>query len=120
MTEINKLLQQNLLSVFSERNARKRMNALSTLWQRDGILLAGDGSYSGFEEIGKAAGLLLSRYPEYTFTAVGITNEIPGAGRLCWAFGTPGMPPAATGEDVVVVSSGRITALYQFLTGPAL
>jgi hypothetical protein len=120
MTEINRLLQQNLLSIFNERNAKKRRTALSTLWRHNGIFLAGDGSYTGLEEIGEAVGSLLSRYPEYAFTAVGVTDEIPGAGRLSWAFGSPGMSPAATGEDVVVVCGGRITALYQFLNGPAL
>jgi hypothetical protein len=120
MTEIAVLLRQNLSSVQNERNEVKRSKALLELWSENGIMSAGDRVHVGHDAINRAAGLLLRQYPEFDFTIFGRIDEIPGAGRLRWLFGAQGESPAATGEDVVIVCNGRITALYKFLDGAAL
>ena len=78
-----------------------------------------DGTHIGQGTIESAVSNLLRRYPEFDFTAVRITDEVTGAGRLRWAFGAQGEPPAATGEDGALVAEGRIVALYRFPDGPA-
>jgi hypothetical protein len=85
-----------------------------------GVLMADDGTYVGHSEVEISAGALLRRYPEFDFTPLGITDEVSAAGRQRWAFGAPGESPAITGEDVILVSEGRIVALYRFLDGPAM
>jgi hypothetical protein len=120
MTSTEILLQRNLLSIFSQRSRQKRLKALSELWERDGILSAEDGTSVGYEAIDKAAGALLRKYPEFDFSALGGTDEIPGAARLRWRFGAKGEPPAVTGEHVALITGGRIVALYKFLDGVAL
>ena len=49
-----------------------------------------------------------------------LANFCAVAGRQRWTFGAPGERPAITGEDVVLVSEGRIVALYRLIDGPAM
>ncbi len=120
MTEITDLLERNLSSVFNERNRLKRLSALQDVWAPNGVLAWEDGTHVGQSNIELAVSSLLRRYPEFDFTAIGITDEVAGAGRLRWAFGSSKERPAVTGEDVAFVANGHIVALYRFLDGPAL
>ena len=120
MTEITDLLERNLLSVFNERDRSKRLSALQDVWAPHGVLVWEDGTHVGQSNIELAISGLLRQYPEFDFTAIGTTDEVAGAGRLRWAFGSSKERPAITGEDVAFVANGHIVALYRFLDGPAL
>ena len=115
MTILAGLLEVNLLSIFNERDGRKRKAALKQHWAADGVLWTAEGTYAGLRAIEQAAAGLLRRYPEYDFTPFGEVDEIPEAARLRWSFGAIGSPPAITGMDVVMASNGRIVAMYRFL-----
>ncbi len=120
MTEITNLLARNLTDISNERNHLERLAAVQELWAQHGVMMVDDGTYVGHSAIEIAAGALLSCYPECDFTPLGITDEVAAAGRQRWVFGAAGESPAITGEDVVLVSEGRIVALYRFLDGPAM
>ena len=120
MTEITNLLARNLTDISNERNQVERLSAVQELWAKHGAMMVDDGTYLGHSEIEVAAGALLKRYPEFDFTPLGSTDEVSAAGRQRWTFGARGESPAITGEDVVLVSEGRIVALYRFLDGPAM
>ena len=120
MTEITDLLKRNLSSVFNERNRLRRLSALADVWAPHGVLAWEEGTHVGQSNIDLAVTSLLRRYPEFDFTPIGITDEVAGAGRLRWTFGSSGERPAATGEDVAFIVNGHIIALYRFLDGPAL
>ena len=120
MTDITNLLSRNLIDISNERNQVERMAAVQELWAQHGVLMVDDGTYIGHSEVEVAAGNLLRRYPEFDFTLHGVTDEVASAGRQRWAFGATGESPAITGEDVALVSEGRIVALYRFLDGPAM
>ena len=120
MMKLSDLLEQNLLSVFNQRDARKRKDALKQLWAADGVLWSAEGTYIGLRAIEQAAGALLRKYPEYSFTPIGESDEIPEAARIRWAFGAVGSSPAITGMDVVMASNGRIVSMFRFLDGAEL
>ncbi len=108
------------MSMFNQRDGRKRRAALEQLWAADGVLWSAEGTYLGHREIEGAAADLLLRYPEFDFKLVGEMDEIPEAVRMRWSFGAFNYAPALTGMDVVVASNNRIVAMYRFLDGAGL
>jgi len=120
MTLLSNLAKQNLSSIFNQRDRKKRRAALRELWAADGVLWTADGTYVGYSAVERAAASVLRRYPEFDFSPSGEIDEIPDAARMHWALGTAGTPPAVTGLDVIVVSDGRIVAMYRFLNGAEL
>ncbi len=120
MTTINLLLQRNLLLLFNERAASKRLHVLRELWSPQGVMMDSEGTYTGHADISKAVGNLLRRYPECDFSIRGECDEIPSAGRLTWSFGATGESPISTGLDVVMVDRNLIVGLCKFLDGAAL
>ena len=114
-TSIEYLLKQNLHTVFGERNRDKRRATIATIWKEDGVFIDPDGPHVGHKAIDEAVELLLHRFPNFVFSEVGAIDAFHGIGRLAWGFGPPGMPPKVTGLDVVVVTDGRLSALYTFL-----
>ena len=120
MTDTKLLLQRNLLHLFNERIAPKRLALLEELWAPEGILTDSEGTYTGHKSISTAVGNLLRRYPECDFSTSSEGDELPCAGRLLWSFGALGQTPIATGLDVVTVNHGLIITLLKFLDGAAL
>jgi hypothetical protein len=108
-------MKDNLLSVFGERDGEKRRQVIAKIWATDGIFIDPDGPHVGHAALDEAIDQLLQKTPGFVFTELGAVDEIPGAGRLAWGFGPPGLPPAVTGLDVVVLADGRIRALYTFI-----
>ena len=119
MTDIKLLLQQNLY-LFNERDVSRRRSLLQDLWSPEGVFMDSEGTYSGHGDISSAVGNLLRRYPECDFSVRGEADDIPCAGRLTWSFGALGESPLATGLDVITVNKGLIVGLYKFLDGAAL
>ncbi|MGI4830359.1 MAG: hypothetical protein ACRYFU_19485 [Janthinobacterium lividum] len=117
--KIINLAEQNLFEVSGERDAVLRSIALKRLWIIGGIFIDAENAYNGQHEIGKAAGALLSRFPEFEFWALRAVDSIPGVSRIAWAFGTAGLAPALTGVDVVRMEEQRIVAVYRFVNGAA-
>jgi hypothetical protein len=120
MTDIKLLLQRNLLHLFNERIASRRLALLEELWAPEGVFTDSEGTYTGHKNISNAVGDLLRRYPECDFSARSEGDELPCAGRLLWSFGSLGEAPIATGLDVMAVNRGLIATLYKFLDGAAL
>ena len=114
MQNIDELLRKNL-EAFSERDAKKRRTALSTIWDSDGLFVDPDGAHIGTEAIEKAVEHLLLKFPDFVFSALGPPDSHNGVGRLEWGFGPAGKKPAVTGLDVIVSKAGKIEALYTFL-----
>ena len=105
MSILTDLLEGNLLSVFNQRDGRRRRAALKELWTADGVLRSVEGTYVGHRAVERAAASLLRRYPEYDFASAGEVDEIPDAARMCWSFGAVSSAPAITGMDVVTASN---------------
>jgi hypothetical protein len=114
MQSIDDLLRKNL-KAFGERDAGKRRNAISTIWESDGIFIDPDGLHVGPEAIDNAVQHLLLKFANFVFSELGVPDSHNGIGRLAWGFGPAGEKPAVTGLDVIVSNAGKIEALYTFL-----
>ncbi len=108
------------MSVFNERDGKRRRAALRKLWIADGVLWTAAGTYIGYKSIDSAAAETLRNYPEYDFFFVGEVDEIPDVARMRWSFGSAVNSPALSGLDIIVTSYGRIVAMYRFHDGAEL
>ena len=113
---VKDLMKQNLLGVFSERDAEKRRSLIARIWDGKGIFIDPHGRYVGHTAINDAAEQIQRRFPDFAFSVLAEPDAYSGVGRLPWGYGPPGEPRKITGIDVLVVSDDRrITALYTFL-----
>ena len=115
--DFHAILTANASRVFSERDERKRLAALSELWLSEALLYEEGHVESGIAEISNAVGALLETLPPGThFVADGIAVGHHGLGRLRWqAFDAAGDPMPVTGTDVAFIKDGRIASLYVLL-----
>ena len=116
VTDYDGLMQANLVRVFGERDASRRMKAIAQLYADDAVLYEPEASATGHAAIGQAVQALLSSLPpNFVFTAIGPAVGHHGLGRLRWQSGPPSGPVAVTGTDVARIEGGRIQALHVFL-----
>jgi hypothetical protein len=113
---VKDLMKQNLLGVFSEREAEKRRSLIAKIWDSKAIFIDPEGRYVGHAGINDAAEQLQRRFPDFAFSVLADAAAYSGVGRLRWGFGRPSEPRKITGIDVLVASDDRrISALYTFV-----
>ena len=113
---VKDLMKQNLLGVFSEREAEKRCSLIAKIWDSKAIFIDPEGRYVGHAGINDAAEQLQRRFPDFAFSVLADADAYSGVGRLRWGFGPPSEPRKITGIDVLVASDDRrISALYTFV-----
>lgn len=113
------LMQKNLVRVFNERDAGRRLEAICDLYAEDAVLNEPHASARGHAAISDAVtALLASLPPGFVFTAAGPAIGHHGIGRLHWRSGPPGGPVAVTGMDIAHFGGGRIHSLTVFLEPP--
>ena len=119
--DYNRLMQAHLTRVFNERDASRRIKAITEIYADDATLYEPpDASAKGHAAIDQAVDALLSSLPpSFTFTSIGPAVGHHGVGRLRWQSGPPNGPVAVTGMDVAHFVNGRIHSLYVFLDPPA-
>ena len=116
MTEtVALLLKRNLHEVFAERDADRRLAAITELFAPDCIFSSPKGRHLGRDAVNHAVTALQARLPDHVFSELGDAQTLQDAGRLAWAFGPPADPTRITGLDLIVLKEDRIGALYTFL-----
>ena len=114
--DYDSLMQANLVRVFGERDANRRMAAVRELYSEDAVLYEPEAMAKGHVAIGQAVEALLANLPpDFVFTAIGAAVGHHGVGRLRWQSRPPGGPVAVTGTDVAHVDGGRIPTPHVFL-----
>lgn len=114
--DYDRLMQANLLTVFSERNAERRLQAIRELYAEDAVLHEPHASVRGHAAISDAVGALLASLPvDFTFTAQGSAIGHNNVGRLKWCGGPESGVPVVTGLDVAQFADARICSLHVFL-----
>ncbi|TZG31246.1 nuclear transport factor 2 family protein [Agrobacterium sp. B1(2019)] len=117
--DYDELMQANLARIFGERDAARRMIALTDLYADDAVLYEPEASATGHPAINDAVELLLSSLPpNFVFSSLGPAVGHHGLARLRWRSGPPFGPAVATGTDVARIEDGLIRALYVFLDPP--
>jgi SnoaL-like domain len=113
------LMQANLVRVFGERDASRRMNAIAELYASDATLFEPHAAATGHDAINQAVGTLLASLPpNFVFTTIGPAVGHHGVGRLRWQSSPPNGPAGVTGTDVARFEGGRIQTLHVFLDPP--
>lgn len=112
----DKLMQANLVRVFGEHNAEKRMKAIRELYAEDATLNEPHASSKGHVAINDAVtALLASLPPGFVFSALGPAIGHHNIGRLKWKSGPPNGPAAVTGMDIAHFEGNLIHSLFVFL-----
>ena len=110
------LMQANLVRVFGERDAGRRIQAIHDLYAEDAVLNEPQASAKGHSAISEAVTeLLASLPPGFVFTAMGPAIGHHGIGLLRWRSGPPEGPVAVTGMDIAHFENGRIHSLFVFI-----
>jgi hypothetical protein len=110
------LMQANLSRVFGERDAERRLAAISELYAKDAVLYEPHASAKGHVAISEAvAALLTSLPPDFAFRSAGPAVGHHGVGRLQWRSGPRDGTVVVTGTDVAHFEGGLIHSLYVFL-----
>jgi hypothetical protein len=115
--DYDRLMRANLDSVFNERDAGKRIVAISELYAEGAVLYEPpDTAAEGHAAISEAVNRLLAGLPpDFAFTATGPALGHHGIGRLRWEAGPPNGPVAVNGMDIARFQDGRIHSLHVFI-----
>jgi hypothetical protein len=109
-------MRANLVRVFGERGAERRIAAIRELYAEDAVLYEPDASATGHAAINQAVEALLSSLPpSFVFTEICPAVGHHGVGRLRWQSGPPNGPVAVTGTDVARFEGGLIQTLHVFV-----
>jgi hypothetical protein len=112
---ISTLLTRNLHDVFGEDDPARRRAAIDEIFAEDAVFYEPEGVHRGRDEIDRVAGAIRAAQPGLRYSPLRAPEEMHGtAGRIQWAAGRPGEPPAHAGTDIIVVQDGRIAAIYLF------
>ena len=118
--DFDTLLRANLDRVFNQRNAAKRIEAVSQLFSASAIMYEPSGTVRGQASIADVAGALLEQFGEdFSFVPLGAAIGHHGLGYLRWQAGPEDGPVMVTGVDVATVIDGKITQLWVLLDPPA-
>jgi hypothetical protein len=113
------LLVRNLIEVFDERDATKRLGVVQELYTENAIFYEPDASFQGYEAINNRVSELLSTLPSNAnFAPIAKPNRNHHLARLSWTLATEEGPVMVRGMDVAVVEDGRIATLYLFIDPP--
>ncbi len=117
MTDIvSDLMEANLLAVFNERDAQRRVSAIESTYTPDVRWTDDDGTTVGREALEARAKALQSQMQGLVFAKAGPVHQTRGLGYLAWTLGPAGGDPVATGFDVAVVRGDLISDLYTVIT----
>ena len=117
---IHELLHRMLQEVFGEGDAARRRASIKELYTDDCVVEVPQGVFVGHDALDKLAGDVRAMHPDFVYTPHGAPQALHDAGRLAWGSGPRGKEPEYTGEDVIIVRDGKITALYGFLDSKSM
>lgn len=116
MTDIDKLMEANLLGVFNERDAQRRAATIENTYSPDVRWTDDEGVSVGREALEAKAIALQSQIQGLVFAKASPVYQTRGLGYLAWKLGPEGGKPVATGFDVAVVRDDLISELYTVIT----
>jgi len=116
---IERLMHDNLLAVFNERDGATRQAATRRTYADDVRWTDAEGVTVGHDALEAKCVALQSGIGDLQFEPVGPVHELPGFGYLAWRLVDPAREDAVmTGFDAAVVVDGVITQLWTVLIPP--
>ena len=112
---LQSLMLANLLDVFNERDADRRLQAIKRTYTDDVLFSDPDEVVTGHEAVTAKAQQILDGAPGFVFQTSGPVYENHDMGYLAWTFGPEGAPPVVKGIDICFVENGLIAKIYTLL-----
>lgn len=110
---IEKLMHDNLIAVFNERDNAKRRAATQRTYAPDVRWTDSEGVVTGHSALEAKCVGLQTRLGDLQFEAVGRVHELPGFAYLAWQVVDPADGrEQVTGFDTALVADGLITDLW--------
>lgn len=117
---IEKLMHDNLMAVFNERDDAKRQAAVQRTYAPDVRWTDAEGVTTGHAGLEAKCVGLQKGIGDLQFEPAGPLHELPGFGYLAWRLIDPADGrEAMTGFDAAVISEGLITELWTVLIPPS-
>ena len=115
------LAYNNLLHVFSNRDASSRATVIKETYHPDAIMYEQSEVLTGHEAINAKAQSLLDEREGWAFEPLGNVIKNHGMVYLAWGFGPRGgdgvVDVKVTGADVIIVEEGKIRKFWVVLEG---
>ncbi len=114
--DLTRLMEENLVSVWNERDANQRIKAIQNIYTADSNLYHVGHQIIGQNAINESVSNIQTNIPKsfnfFKLKPVTINNNI---GRLIWGMGENSESIVSTGMDIAVFENGKIKSLYVFL-----
>ncbi|MCV7218027.1 nuclear transport factor 2 family protein [Mycobacterium crocinum] len=117
---ITRLMQENLLAVFNERDAQRRLDVVRRNYTEDARWADAEETVVGQDRLHeKAQALLDGPLAGLSFVEAGPVHQVANMGYLGWNVFAPGSDetePLVSGFDVAIVENDRIAQLFTVVT----
>jgi hypothetical protein len=115
---IERLMESNLLQVFNERDAQRRLAAIEQTYTPDVRWTDDEGVSIGVDQLNiKAQALQDGQLAGLSFVKAGPVYQTHGIGYLAWNIVAAGSDtPIVSGFDVALIADDRINELFTVLT----
>jgi hypothetical protein len=115
---VTRLMEANLLAVFSERDPQRRAAAIADTYSADVQWIDDEGTATGRGELNAKVAELQERLPGLHFVKSGPVRQTRGLGFLAWEVHTPDEEAVASGFDVAEIAGERIIRMWTVLNAP--
>ncbi|WP_421735850.1 nuclear transport factor 2 family protein [Cellulomonas sp.] len=113
---LDHLMHANLLEVFGERDASRRLDAIRRTYTEDVVFADAEGEVRGHDALNAKAQSILDSAPGLEFRPAGSAYQVQDLGYLAWELGPPGAAPVVRGVDLGILSEdGRLAKVYTVL-----
>jgi hypothetical protein len=114
--DLTRLMEENLVSVWNERDADQRIKAIQNIYTADCNLYHVGHQITGQKAVNESVNNIQNNIPKsfkfFKLKPVAVNNNI---GRLIWGMGENSESIVSTGMDIAVFVNGKIKSLYVFL-----
>jgi hypothetical protein len=118
-TPAERLMHDNLLAVFDERDESKRRAAIERIYAPGVRWTDAEGTTEGRAALETKCVALQATLGTLRFGPVGPVHELPGFAQLAWQLVDPATgQPQLFGFDTVLIADEKISDLWTVLTPP--
>jgi len=109
---LESLMRANLLEVFGERDADRRLEAIRRTYTPDVVFADAEGQLEGHDALQAKAQEILDGAPGFVFRPAGDVYQVQDLGYLAWELGPADGAPVVSGVDMGFVRDGRLARVY--------
>jgi len=108
-------IAQAYVDAWNERDAQRRMAAVSRLWTAEASYVDPLMQGSGHTEIAGLIAAVQARFPDFRFSLAGTADAYADKLRFSWNLGPESGPAVIRGTDFAELEDGRLNRVVGFL-----